>query len=167
MYSAPSIKKYAHACQLYKKNMPMLCMSTTIELQEGGEKESTRTHIITSSRENSPDRAIVHEGENGVDNEEAAPDNPPYIDHQFDLDGMEAEAIKEVEHPELTDVQQELLHWHYRLNHLPFKRIQLMAKLHLLPTRLAKGNIPLCSDCLFGKPTGNHRRQRVHSETLK
>jgi len=169
MYTAPSIKKYAQACQLYEKNIPMLCMSTTVELQEESEGETKRTHIIApaSSRESSQERTIVHEGENGVDDEEAAADNPPNINHKFDLDGTKGDAIEEVQHPELMDSQQELLHWHYRLNHLSSIRIQMMAKMHLLPARLAKCSIPSAVDVYLGKPTRNHGRQKARNEILR
>jgi len=83
LYSASGIRKYTRTCTQYEKAMPLLCMPTTIEAQEESEAEPTRTHIITppSSRENSQERTQVHEGENGVDNEEAALDNSPNNDH--------------------------------------------------------------------------------------
>jgi hypothetical protein len=55
--------------------------------------------------------------------------------------------------PEFSLAQQELLHWHHWLNHLPFSCIQEMAKQHLLPTHLAKYTFPLCSGCTYGKMT--------------
>jgi hypothetical protein len=65
----------------------------------------------------------------------------------------DGEPIEESLHPEFSMAQQELLHWHYRLNHLSFTHIQAMTKLHLLPSRLAKCTIPLCIVCTYGKMT--------------
>ena len=48
---------------------------------------------------------------------------------------------------------QELLVWHYRLAHLPFKRLQLMARLGLMPTKLATCRVPECPACRYAKVT--------------
>jgi hypothetical protein len=57
----------------------------------------------------------------------------------------------------LTPTQQMLLDWHYRLYHLPFRRILMLAERGWLPRRLldCRDRIPLCVACQFGAA---HRR---------
>jgi len=57
--------------------------------------------------------------------------------------------------PELQadDPKAELLRWHYRLGHLPFAKIQAMAKAGDIPRRLASIKPPVCPGCLFGAMT--------------
>ena len=43
------------------------------------------------------------------------------------------------------------MRWHYRLNHLPFKRMFKMAEQGLLPKKILKANVPICPACQYGK----------------
>ena len=47
----------------------------------------------------------------------------------------------------------ELLRIHHALGHLSMKKLQTMAKQGIIPRRLAKCQVPLCSSCLYGKAT--------------
>jgi hypothetical protein len=47
----------------------------------------------------------------------------------------------------------ELLAWHYRLNHISFSKLRMMANKGDLPKRLATCRVPKCPGCLFGKAT--------------
>ena len=58
-----------------------------------------------------------------------------------------------VEDPILPEDQDELLQMHYKLGHLPFTLIQSMAKMGLLPRKLARCTAPKCASCAFGKQT--------------
>lgn len=65
----------------------------------------------------------------------------------------------------------ELLLWHYRLAHLPFTRLQNMAKSGELPSRLKECRVPKCSACLYGKMTRRPKRtkggtRQIGSETV-
>ena len=65
----------------------------------------------------------------------------------------------------------ELLLWHYRLAHLPFARLQNMAKAGDLPSRLKECRVPRCSACLYGKMTRRPKRtkggtRQIGSETI-
>lgn len=59
----------------------------------------------------------------------------------------------------------EVLLWHYRLGHIPFSRIQTMAKEGLLPRRLSDCRLPKCSSCIYGKMT--RRAKRTKNEKSK
>eukprot|EP00957_Ditylum_brightwellii_P159743 12158166-Ditylum_brightwellii.AAC.1 len=50
-------------------------------------------------------------------------------------------------------LQAKLLRWHYRLNHLLFKKIKLLVALGLLPKRLLTVEDPKCTTCILGKMT--------------
>ena len=116
------------------------------------------------------------EGESNTDEQEEAMsylpdsrDSPLVTD--FDLNGpkesqQEAPAIvndKEDQIPQ--DVQAEFLQWHHQLCHVSPKKIWMLAKLNILPSRLAHCNIPLCTSCLFGKATHRpwqHKAAKSH-----
>jgi hypothetical protein len=61
---------------------------------------------------------------------------------------------------ELENPQHELLRMHYKLAHLSFPKLQLMAKVNLIPHRLANCRVPKCAACLFGKATQRAWRQK-------
>lgn len=65
-----------------------------------------------------------------------------------------------------TSDQAKLLGWHYRLGHLPFKRIQRMAARGDLPAGLATCPIPKCAACLFGKATRRAWRTRAPPNSM-
>jgi GAG-pre-integrase domain len=47
----------------------------------------------------------------------------------------------------------ELLSYHYKFGHVSFARLQAMAKLGILPAKLAKCALPVCALCFYGKAT--------------
>ena len=52
-----------------------------------------------------------------------------------------------------ADNQTELMHWHYRLGHLPFAKLKQLALNGEIPKKLAKAKPPKCTGCLFGAMT--------------
>ena len=59
--------------------------------------------------------------------------------------------IPDDKEPTTISAQDELMRWHYRLNHLPFERMFKMAKQGLLPKKILKACIPICPACQYGK----------------
>ena len=53
--------------------------------------------------------------------------------------------------PTTISAQDELMRWHYHLNHLSFKHMFKLAKQGLLPKKILKANIPICPACQYGK----------------
>jgi hypothetical protein len=49
--------------------------------------------------------------------------------------------------------QAKLMRWHYRLGHLSFPKLKLLAKNGEIPRQLAKIPPPKCAGCLFGAMT--------------
>jgi hypothetical protein len=78
---------------------------------------------------------------------------------KFDLEGLsismdDSPVIKiDEEDQETNNDSAEFLQWHHRLGHISPKKMRIMAKEGVLPTRLASGCILLCTACLFGKAT--------------
>jgi hypothetical protein len=63
--------------------------------------------------------------------------------------------LEEDEHVYLAavDDQAELMCWHYRLGHLSFSKLKLLALNGEIPQHLAKAKPPACARCLFGAMT--------------
>eukprot|EP00978_Attheya_sp_CCMP212_P030428 scaffold111925_cov48-Attheya_sp.AAC.1 len=55
----------------------------------------------------------------------------------------------------------ELLRYHHQFSHAPFKKLQELAKCGVIPKRLAKCQIPVCSACMFAKATKKKWRDKT------
>jgi hypothetical protein len=60
----------------------------------------------------------------------------------------------------------EILLWHYRLGHIPFSRLQTMAKAGLLPRRLSECRVPKCASCIYGKMTRRAKRSKNEASKI-
>ena len=61
--------------------------------------------------------------------------------------------IVEDEEIHFKDEQQELLHWHHRLGHMPFSRLREAAEVGIIPRRLRNVKAPKCTACMYAKAT--------------
>jgi len=52
-----------------------------------------------------------------------------------------------------SDNQVELMHWHYRLGHLSFPKLKILAKIEKIPKLLVNVKPPVCAGCAFGAMT--------------
>jgi hypothetical protein len=96
------------------------------------------------------------------ENKDQAPNRETTI-MDFYLDGPQTS--KQATHPTLVEDEEddvrmskkptvaEFLRWYHRLNHIPMNKMQQMARLGLLPKRLARCQVPACTSCLYGKAT--------------
>ena len=127
------------------------------------------SHVIPNDEsddadENTPsiirDRPTNQEGTRKIDENAAhitdAPDKPNVIND--DLTSFDVELAAAAEELEEKDIYEQsptnkLLIWHYRLNHLPFSRLQAMAKRGDLPSDLATCSVPQCAACNYAKAT--------------
>ena len=57
--------------------------------------------------------------------------------------------IPDDKEPTTISIQDELMRWHYHLNHLPFERMFKMAKQGLLPKKILKANVRICPACQY------------------
>ena len=66
------------------------------------------------------------------------------------------------EHP-----QAELLRWHYRLGHLSFARLRILALLGTIPRRLIYVKSPKCAGCIYGAMTKRPWRTKAQQNKQK
>jgi len=77
----------------------------------------------------------------------------------FDLDGPDTSnqslpnVIEDEEDRQVDNVTAEFLKYHQKFNHCSPRRMQLLARAGVIPRRLAKCPVPVCSACLYGKAT--------------
>ena len=131
------------------------------------------TQAFSDSGEDEP----THEAVNGDNDDEHDESNDEELDDQwevtqqvpdpsdeprlFHLDGPSAlnapsdlpNIIRDEEDTITNNPTAELLKSHHDFGHPSFKKLQEMAKLGVLPHRLAKCNVPVCSACQYAKAT--------------
>jgi histone deacetylase 1/2 len=83
--------------------------------------------------------------------QELTPDEPDPAD--FSLDGPQNTNIVEDEEINFSDLQHEMIHWHYRLGHLSFLKLRQLAEKGDIPYRLRNARPFKCSACLYAKAT--------------
>ena len=117
-----------------------------------GESANGLLHIIrrkTGAKLVVPDSNLEHLHQISLSNLPSTP-----LDYCKEVGkGLTKEEAQRLARPRtLTPLQQELMSWHHRLYHLPFRHIMMLAKLGILPKRLldCKDKIPLCVACQFG-----------------
>jgi hypothetical protein len=63
--------------------------------------------------------------------------------------------------------QAELLRWHYRLGHIPFARLRILALLVTIPRQLIHVKSPKCAGCLYGAMTKRPWRTKSQQNKSK
>jgi hypothetical protein len=128
------------------------------------------THIIPPDNDpqGEPTQSITKEADATEDTDTMPPLSPDgddddnfdeneihVIDFQLKELSMEDEDDQALQQDQThsKDPTAQLLHWHYRLGHLPFRTIQAMAHQGQLPSSLKNCKIPQCAACLYGKAT--------------
>jgi transposase InsO family protein len=74
--------------------------------------------------------------------------------------------IEDEEERQIDNVSAEFLRYQQKFNHVSPKRIQMMAKQRILPFRLSKCPVPVCTACLYGKATKRKWRSK-HADNMK
>jgi hypothetical protein len=84
----------------------------------------------------------------------------------FNLDGATGKSkpiiVEDEEDVQPTNLAAEMLWIHHQCGHISFARIQEMAKLGMIPKRLAKCPVPTCLACLYAKAI----RRKWRSKTV-
>ena len=123
------------ACS-FEKNIPV-CLNTQVVTDDG------ESHSDSPSKPQADDASVE-----GTIHQHGSDDNANTIDFHDESVLIEEEPSE----PEITSTA-ELLRLHQRLNHLPFRSIQLMAANGHYSKRLVDCCVRKCSACLFGKST--------------
>lgn len=69
--------------------------------------------------------------------------------------------------PNMENDEAALLRYHQRFNHISFDRLRLMAKQNIIPKRLCKARIPVCSACAYAKSTRRPWRNKSPKTAFK
>jgi hypothetical protein len=63
--------------------------------------------------------------------------------------------------------QAELLRWHYRLGHISFTRLRILALLGTIPRKLIHAKTPKCAGCMYGAMTKQPWRTKAQQNKSK
>ena len=122
------------------------------EAQIDVEREDIHPSIIAQTA------ALIEDDEADETTEPDFLDNAPKAT-SFDLDGSTTPAanlpniVEDEEDRQVHNVSAEFLKFHHKFNHCSPACMQLLARSGVIPRRLAKCPVPVCSACLYGKAT--------------
>jgi len=57
--------------------------------------------------------------------------------------------------------------WHVRFNHVPFKKLKMLAEQGRIPRKLTKAELPFCLECTHSKATRRPWRGKETNKPLK
>ena len=168
LHTSSGYIRYNAYCAQIKPPDDFCCYSLHLHQHDDGEDCSKRPsvydhndgeHPPQAPSERCPDGPGTCEPCNGTD----APSNitldaqlrPSPLPLEFQAIQVSDDTPHIVEDEEVTfrDDQQELLHWHHRLGHMPFTRLKEAAEVGIIPRRLRNVKPPKCTACLYAKAT--------------
>ena len=83
------------------------------------------------------------------------------LQRDFNLDGPQATQYRINEAlPDMSRQASDMLKLHYKLGHIPFAKMRIMAQKGLIPSRYKTCEIPLCTACIYAKQTRRPWRQK-------
>ena len=88
-----------------------------------------------------------------TDDESSIGSNDANEENEFDVTKISKNKIDDMisaVHEKTSKQQKELLHYHYKLKHLPFSVLKRLAKEGIIPSHLEKVPSPLCYGCQMG-----------------
>ena len=144
IYMAPGYDKYAMYCK-------------TAEVVDNAEADHAVIIAHTAEIEAGVSNTFTEGGEKREISEERFwkqhPDHPQTC--EFNLNGPKSEETKINHKPRHGDTMSkhthDMLKLHHRLGHIPFRKIQLLAKQGSLPKEYQKCDIPVCTSCEYAK----------------
>ena len=146
MYSAPSIDKYqayqAQVNQTINNDYLTCCPAAHYISDAESDSELTTTesvNIITTS----DDQELTQTGYT----------QEHITDVMSQLEPRATPVVEEEDEQVITATSDkaELMRWHYRLGHLSFKKLKILAEKNIIPKRLSKIRSPKCAGCIYGK----------------
>jgi Reverse transcriptase (RNA-dependent DNA polymerase)/GAG-pre-integrase domain len=127
-------------------NQTDCCQTETGYSDEQSSKDTGSPDSASRRHPDLPDEAFIRDSDTTVDHNI----EPPTYDLQDAPTAYES-------------TKAQMLEWHCRLGHLPFNKIQELAKRGDLPSKFAKCAIPMCGACLYAKKTRRPWRGRPTS----
>jgi Reverse transcriptase (RNA-dependent DNA polymerase)/GAG-pre-integrase domain len=154
--TAAGYQKFAAFCHTVCEDEPLVAFSHTNQTDFGqNEPEYHDEQIFQDTvspdsaqrrHPNLPDEAFIRDS----DQRDGHNIDPPTFDLQDAPTAYE-------------ETKAQMLEWHCRLGHLPFNKIQELAKRGDLPSKFAKCSPPICGACLYAKKTRKPWRGRPTS----
>jgi hypothetical protein len=133
---------------LWEEKLPQCCALPAHLIEDDTDD------ISTSTNEPNPDATDADTTQRAPDNPtHNLPDTTPITQTPMTIPHHDGEIDDDKQFGRDLTPTQELLMWHYRLGHLPFKRLQQMARQGILPARLGTCRIPECAACRFARAT--------------
>jgi hypothetical protein len=149
--SAPGYSAFAAYCAEVSDDDPLHCYNSPF-VSDDEDSEDDDEDELQPPREYIADpgmpKATTPTGKPDVSGKPAEDDKT-----DFSLDGPDEPAIIEDEEVNFSDLQNELMHWHYRLGHLTYRKLRLLAESGDIPYRLRKARPFRCSACMYAKAT--------------
>ena len=131
------------------------------------EANQATPNIIEQDQQDPPNTGQYESGQD-IDHQMSNDSTHHMKDHQ--MEGNHIPPMREIEQdkdvPATTD-QAELLRWHYRLGHVSFYKLRVMALLNIIPRRLAFVKFPKCQACCYGKQTRRPWRTKSQPRKIK
>lgn len=138
------------------------CEAAEICIDEEDNHPLTDINVVVNSAI-LPNLQTLKVGRQSITEENDAIDWCQPMKTDFSLDGKITDVVSDEEDKtsegETNTVK--LLKLHQRFGHISFKRLQIMAKLGVIPKALHNCPIPVCSACLFGKKTRKPWRSKT------
>jgi GAG-pre-integrase domain len=157
MRSASGYQKFNAFCHAVGKDDPLVAYTHTNQTDVGQTEPEYRDDQFCQDTA-SPDSASRRHPD--LPDEAFIRDSDQTVDHNIDpptFDLQDAPTAYE-------ETKAQMLEWHCRLGHLPFNKIQELAKRGDLPSKFAKCPAPMCGACLYAKKTRRPWRDRPTSE---
>ena len=144
----------------------LYCQTAQIDIQEDDSKPLTIDEVAII--EDEPEDTVIDESDDD-EQEDFIAMEPKQT--SFSLDGPTQSTrapvvVENEEEVQLSNVSAEFLRYHHKFNHCSPRKMQMLARTGVIPRRLAKCPVPVCSACLFGKATRRPWRTKTSNAPL-
>ena len=177
---APGYKKFSAFCSMAKVNVKKDLIIT----------EPATVNVVEDEQHSIGDPPTAKATDERIEDDDNAWQQPHDLDFHFNFDKTpqaqtqgrhngipiveddEQDKVPEIvtdeEDRQQTTDAAELLRIHQRFGHISFAKLQLMAKVGILPKKLEKCHPPVCTACMFAKATRKPwRNKQSHSYQKK
>ena len=142
IHMAPGYEKYS-----------MYCKTAEIIDNAKADKNILTANIAEVEPQNKHNKPVMKVGS---DTKLWTPDPNYPIRSDFSLNGpdnisLDFQTRKQSSSEVMNKTSQDMLKLHHRLGHIPFRKIQMLAKEGAIPKGFATCEIPVCSSCLYAK----------------
>jgi GAG-pre-integrase domain len=153
MRSATGYQKFTAFCNVLGEDEPLVALTHTNQTDCSQTEPGYSDDQFCQDTE-SPDSALRRHPD--LPDEVFIRSTEQQVDHDIDPPTFDLPDASTA----YDETKAQMLEWHCRLGHLPFNKIQELAKRGDLPSKFAKCAIPVCGACLYAKTTRRPWRGR-------